>query len=515
MKKQYSDFLEHEEIETLSTVKPKKALRKGKKNFLSFVNNFVYKLLRLRIFSIFNDLLKNELIRNKVFVTIFVLLIYRLLHSIPLPGINMTVYQDVVGSRSPTEATYLFAVFTGGQLESPSIVGLGIVAYINASILMQLLPFAIQKLKDLQKEGERGKKIINQITRLLTIPISFVLSVGYLLLISQQNFGSRSLIDIPVGQSLPNVTKIIFMSLILVAGTMLLMWLSEIITEKGIGNGSSIIIAVGIISAVPAYIFQDIQSLIPSLGNLAENGLQVLINSKLFWLLVVIVTLILFLIFVVFLNESQRNIKIQNVNRLRTSSNASYLPIKVTLTGVLPIIFAFAFLSVPQVLVPLFERIVNNNSPLYNFLQNIKQSFFFAQTDSIVNHLDTIYVLVFVILVVSFGIFYSFIILNPKDTAENLQKSETFIPGIRPGKATQDYLSSVILKVSIIGSIFLAIVSVFPLILRNIILINTGSSVAILSGIGGTSILIVVSVIGEIARQYKSLKATKNYDVYV
>lgn len=472
---------------------------------------------------------KNKEILSKIFTTLFIVLIYRGLSSIPLPGVNMEVYQNTFGQSTASEASYIFTIFTGGRLDTPSIVGLGLAAYINASIIMQLLPYALPRLKELQKQGERGRQVINQITRFLALPLSLFYSVAYLLLISQRDFNSTDgvtasanpayLIDHAVGSSSPTTTKIIFMALILTAGTLFLMWLSELITEKGLGNGSSIIITIGIIATLPTYLAKDFERINfgETIRSFLEGNLGALNNSFLLSVIAVIVGLIILVVGIIFINESTRNIDVQYARRVRGTEigQGSSLPIKFTMTGVLPVIFTYALLSVPQLLAPLLNNFASSDSPITKFVASLQTSFFAAPTDGIVDSKDGVYAVVYFVLVMVFGIFYAFIVMNPQETSENLQKSGAFIPGIRPGKSTEKFIAGVLSRISFLGSVMLAFIALTPILASDIIQISTGTNLAILSGIGGTSILITVGVILDTMRQYKSLVATRSYEKYV
>lgn len=503
--------------------------KKPKKKFkLPFLNRFKF-LYKNKIVSFFQSLFSSKDLSTKIFVTLLIVLIYRALAAVPLPGVDMQVYGQTFGQASASETSYLFTLFTGGRLDSPSIVGLGLAAYINASIIMQLLPYAIPKLKEIQKQGERGKQIINQLTRFLTLPLSFFYSIAYLMLLSQRDFNSVDgvtpsgnplyLIPHAVGANFPSIEKIIFMAVALTAGTIFLMWLSEFITEKGIGNGSSVIITVGIIASLPSLISADLSSINfqDIITNLLQGSTIILTNPRTLSLIGVFVGLILLVVAIIFVNESLRKIPVQYARRVRgtETGKGSFLPIKFTMTGVLPVIFTYAFLSVPQLLVPLFKSRIDETSGLFDFLNSIENSFLFATQDQIVDSRDTIYAIVYFILVLVFGVFYAFIVMNPKETAENLQKSGAFIPGIRPGKSTEKYITGVLLRIGFVGAVLLALIALSPIIASDVVLSATGSNLVILSQIGGTSLLILVSVYLDIFRQYKSLVATRSYERYI
>lgn len=475
------------------------------------------------IFSFITDIFSNKKLLTKILVTVFVIIIYRLLASVPLPGVDMRVFEQSLGSQSASELSYFFLIFTGTNLETPSIVGLGLAAYINASIIMQLLTPVIPKLQELSKDGARGQQIINQISRYLTLPFSLLYSSMYLLIVSRTDFSQSGageyLIPHAAGSEWPSLMRIAFMALTLTAGTMFLMWLAEVITENGIGNGTSIIISIGIIASLPSLLAQDFSQV--DIGNIIAEILRgnfsLLAGSQFLSLVAIIVGMLLLLLLIIFMNESVRNIKIMHTRRtaLADPSQDSSLPIKLTVAGVLPIIFASAFMSVPQLIVSFGQNIWQSQSGrLADFLNSLSNSFFLAANDSVVDSNDTLYAIVFFGLIVFFGVFYAFITLKPNEIAENLPKQSAYVPGVRPGKETEEYISTVLARVALAGGVFLAILAMIPLIARNFLITTTGANFVVLSGIGSTSLLIVVSVILEIRRQYISFTVTKSYERY-
>lgn len=480
-------------------------------------------------------LFTNKEILTRIGVTFFIVFIYRALATIPLPGVEMNVYNNYFGASTASEINYLFTIFTGGRVDTPSLVGLGIAAYINASIVMQILPYAIPRLKELQKEGERGRQVINQITRYISLPLAFFYSTIYLYIIAQRDLANAAadpaiaadpnhtpvyLIAHAAGSNLPSLEKILFMALILSAGTILLMWLSEIITERGLGNGSSVIITIGILSTLPVYIGQDFSriNLSETVNQLLQGNFSVLSNPLTSALLVVIIGAVVVIGGIIFINESHRRIEIQYARRVRGAEigRGSFLPLKFTLTGVIPVIFTYAVLSIPQILIPLVQNSMSADSSLYQFVESLKTSFLYAPTDNIVDGKDFVYAVVYFLLTITFALVYSFIVFNPSEVAvENLQKNGAFIPGVRPGKATEDYLSRVLLRIGIVGGIFLGFIALIPMIARDYVLSTSGTTLTILSGIGGTSVLIIVGVFLDTYRQYKSLQATRSYEKYI
>ncbi|GAB4285081.1 MAG: preprotein translocase subunit SecY [Candidatus Dojkabacteria bacterium] len=476
-----------------------------------------------RVRNSLKEVLTNRQLVTKILVTLLVVLVYRALASIPLPGIDMAVFEKDFSGRSASEASYFFLIFTGNTLETPSIVGLGIAAYINASIIMQLLTPVIPRLTELQKDGARGQQVINQYTRYLTLPLSFMYSVIYILILSQTDLSANGSGDYLVpsgpGSEWPTVTKVLFMALILTAGSLFLMWLAEIITESGIGNGSSIIISIGILASLPSLITQDFSQLnfLRIFESVLDGDLGVLTEPIFVSLLAVMLGFLAMIVVIVFANESMRKIKIQYARRAVATPGAedSHLPIKLTLSGVLPIIFASAVLSIPQLILPLLNRLIDDPfSEAGQFVISLRNSFLFAVSDNVVNGKDIVYAVVYFILIIIFGVFYAFISLKPKDTAENLQKNSAFIPGVRPGKSTEKFISKVLLRIGFAGAVFLAFLALLPLAARNYIEWQTGVNLFLLSGIGGTSILIVVSVVLDTYRQFTALRVTRSYSQY-
>lgn len=435
----------------------------------------------------------------------------------------MTVYQQQFADKSTSQISYFLTVFTGGNLETPSIVGLGIGVFITASIVIQLFTTIIPKLDELSKEGNRGKQVIDQYTRYLTVPLSFVYSIGYLFLMTQNSNGDLSN---PLSNLIPRQadgtfapTKIIFMALVLTAGSMLMMWLAELITENGIGNGSSILIMAGILSSLPAFVTNDLSAL-----NIGESFRQVLAGNTAFLsdpgmiaIYLLVIGTILLVLGVVFMNESTRKIIIQYARRERAGgATESVLPLKLNQSGVLPIIFASALLSFPQVVVPILERIVDPSSAVGQFVLSLRTSFLFT-SDPITgaSKITPTYLIVYFVLIILLSLMYATIALKPDDVAENLQKSGAFIPGIRPGKTTENYITVVLLRLTFAGSLFLGVIALIPLIAGSLLQNLSGYHFTLFSAIGGTSILIVVGVVLDTVRQLRSLQATQSYDRYI
>ncbi|MEI6887233.1 MAG: preprotein translocase subunit SecY [bacterium] len=437
-----------------------------------------------RIISKFKEVFSSKEIRKRVFFTLFVIVAFRILASIPIPGINPQAFIEQFGG-SPF--TNIFRAVTGGSLDNPSIVAVALGPYISASIVIQLLQSVIKKLDDLSKEGQRGKMILNQYTRLLTVPITILQSLAiYATLKSKPDL---------LGDS--STLQIVTMLVAITAGTMLLMWLAELIAEHGIGNGPSIIISIGILSALPGLISSDIKKF-------TDNG-QINI------LLIILLAFIVVIALIVFVNEAVRKVPIQYASRVRGnktySTPASFFPIKVTTAGVMPIIFASSLLLFPQIISQLITSTMNPGRFLYNVADWLTKYFYNKVNPEIIWK----YELFYVVLIVAFTYFYTFVAFKPSDVAENLKKSGGFIPGIRPGGATAKYITGILIRVTLVGSLFLGFIAVLPNIPT---ILGTGITLALFTGIGGTSILIVVTVILDTLRQINSLVVTRSYEKY-
>ncbi len=436
--------------------------------------------------ALFSQMYKNKDLRNRLLIVIGILAIYSLLSHIPVPVPDTAKLQSFLLRLFQSNPLLGFAnLFTGGALSSFSILLMGLGPYINASIIIQLLSQVVPQLEALKKEGETGQKKLNYYTRLLTLPLAIVQSVAMITLartLSTQISG----VDL-IGS--PNVYQWILMISAITGGSMLLMWLGEIITERGIGNGISILILAGIVSNLPTQIAQQV--------SLAQAD-----TAKVFTLIFFGVIAIGVVLFIVMLNEGQRNIPISYARRVAGDSRYggvdSHLPIRLITAGVIPIIFALAFLSLPGFIGQLFT---NASSAWLSKSATWLQATFQPQ--------KPIYTLTYFILVVAFTYFYTSIVFKPDEIAENLQKQGGFIPGIRPGKETSRYLKKIITRLTLFGAIALGLLAVFPFIIETIF----KSSNSILS-IGGTGLLIIVSVILETLKQIESRALMATYEKY-
>jgi len=406
-------------------------------------------------------------LRKKILYTIALLLVFRFLTHVPLPFI------DIQGLKSFFENNQVLGMidlFSGGSISRFSIAMLGVGPYITASIVIQLLTVVVPSLENLQKEGEYGRQKINQYTRYLSVPFGLIESFGLVKLLQSQGV---------VG--VLTTEQLIFTLVLATAGSVFLMWIGELISENGIGNGLSIIIALGIIAGLPSQIVATAQIL----------DARYLIAAE------IIIAAILVVIFIVIITEAERRIPVSYARRAslgRTLSPVeSYLPIKPNAAGVIPIIFATSMLIMPNFLA---QYLKTANSVTLQNIGYVAGSFLSN---------NTYYTILFFVLVFLFTFFYTSVIFQPNQMAENLQKQGGFVPGIRPGIQTAQYLSSVIYKVTFSGAIGISIVAVFPFILQSLTNIKT-------LAIGGTGILIIVSVVLELVRQIDAQLAMRSYD---
>lgn len=434
--------------------------------------------------DIFKQIWRSRDLRQKVLVVVGLLIIFRLLSHIPVPVPNNTALATFLRTLFNSNRLLGFAdLFSGGALTNFSIIMMGVGPYINASIIMQLLQQALPKLEALSKEGEQGRQKINQYTRILTLPLALVQSVAMIFLV-QQTSKRVAQTDL-IGH--PSIGQWILMVLTITAGTMLLMWIGEIITDKGVGNGISLIICAGIVARLPVSAGQFF--------SLAQND-----TGKVLQLIVFGALSLAVVYFVVILNEGQRNIPVSYARRVRGSrvygGVDTHLPLRVVTAGVIPIIFALAFLTVPGFIGQIFA---NARSAWLSSFAHWLSSFF--NTNSIS------YAAMYFLLVVVFTYFYTAIVFNPDEISENLQKQGGFIPGIRPGKQTAVYLRRMLNRITLAGALGLGIIAVLPFIAQHF-----SNSTALT--FGGTGLLIVVAVAIETMKQVEAQAVTESYENY-
>ncbi len=427
---------------------------------------------------------KSPELRKKALVVIFLLAIFRLLAHVPVPvPDNAALARFLKTLFNSNQLLGVANLFSGGALTNFSIILMGVGPYINASIIMQLLQQVVPSLEALGKEGEAGREKINQYTRWLTLPLALAQSVAMIFLIKQTSLRVANT-DL-IGN--PTIAQWALMIATITAGSMLLMWIGELITKKGIGNGISLIIFAGIVSQLPSS-FSQIQTLVSGDA------------TKIYTLIPFVAASLAVVYFVVMLNEGQRNIPVSYARRTRGTQAYggvdTHLPLRVITAGVIPIIFALALLSIPGFISQLFSNA--SSAWLANFAKSLGT--IFAQT-------SPWYAVTYFVLVVAFTYLYTSIVFKPDEIAENLQKQGGFIPGIRPGKQTSEYLSKVLTRITLAGALGLGILAILPFIAQRL------SGTATLT-VGGTGLLIVVSVAIETMRQVESQAITTAYEEY-
>ena len=418
-------------------------------------------------------------IQKRLKFLIFALLIFVLGAHIPTPGISATLIAQFFGESGAGGGGLfgLLNLFTGGAMSKFSILALGVMPYINASILMQILVAVEPKLKELQQEGEEGRKRISKITRYLAIVFAFMQGFGLIFAIHGGSFVSP---DYPFPMS---VMAPLTALLVVVAGTCFLMWLGDEITEKGIGNGISLIIFIGIVARVPQMLAQELQ----------QARFE---SSRLVAILLFGVFLVLIVTGIVFIQLAVRKIPIQyarrQVGRKIYGGQSTYLPIKVALAGVIPIIFAVSVLIIPQTVLKFFPQAYGAQVLWAGF----ENGFWYPLTN---------WMLTFV-----FTFIYTAITFNTKDITDNLRKHGGFIPGIRPGKPTFDFLDKVLHRVTFFGAVFLATVAILPIIVNQVVFEISQVNVTVFY-IGGTSLLIVVGVALDTVQQLQAHMVMRHY----
>ncbi|MDF2379261.1 MAG: preprotein translocase subunit SecY [Candidatus Gracilibacteria bacterium] len=420
----------------------------------------------------------NKDLRYKILFTLFGILVYRFAASVSVPGVDTEAVKVVFEQN---QILGVFSAFTGGSSENFSIMLMGISPYINASIILQLMTVVIPKLEALSKEGEAGRRTINRWTRYLTLPLALLQSYGMILLLnnSAAQAGTTLIADVY------NPMVVVPLMLSITVGTVFLMWLGEIITERGISNGISLIIFAGIVANVPSIVGQTL-------------GLAIYDETKyLPFILITIVTLLLTM-FVVLIAEGYRNIPITYSGQANRGINKGGLPIKVNQAGMIPIIFAVSVITFPSLVAQFFRGHPAADWILNNFGGN---------------QLSGVYIASLFIFVIAFTYFYVSITFNPEEVAENIQKRGGYIPGVRPGKETTQYLANVSDRLNLWGGVFIGGLASGPILLQRVFQdMNFGTVQLLMSGSG---IIIIVGVVTELVRQVNTQLMQEDYDKYM
>jgi preprotein translocase subunit SecY len=417
----------------------------------------------------FLQIFKVKELRNKILIVLGLLVCYRVLAAIPIPGVDANALQNYFNSN---QLLGFLNFFSGGGLANLSVVMLGVGPYITSTIVMQLMTIIFPKMKEMYyEEGARGQAKFNQYSRLLTVPFAFIQAYGFLSLLISQGVIAR-----------PDTFDLIRNVIVITCGSMIALWLGELITEEKVGNGISLIILAGIISRIPS-----------SVGLAFASYTAQLLTAYIGFIIVGL----LLIAGIVYLNEGERKIPVAYARRVRGTKmyggSQSYLPLKVNQAGMIPLIFAISVLLFPQFL----AQIVVLFSPAWG----LKISNF--ATGFVANQLY--YGIFYFLLVFIFTYFYTAITFNPEEVAKNLQRSGGFVPGIRPGESTEKYFKSIVNRITLFGAAFLGIIAILPIIVQAI----TGISVVTISG---TAILIVVAVALETMRQIDSQLTVREYE---
>ncbi len=425
-----------------------------------------------QITSLLQRMFSNREIRKKILFTAAIFMVFRFLAHVPVPAVNLVQLRSIFASN---QLLSVLNIFSGGTLSSFSVMAVGINPYITASIVVQVAGMIFPALKEMQKDGEAGREKLNQYTRILAVPVAVVQSISVLVLLRSQN----------LLQSQDPFT-IITMIFTLVAGSMVLMWLGELVSLYGIGNGISMVLFAGIVGQFPTAIAQL----------LSVTGSQDMIKIGIFAALFLgVITLM------VFMNEAVRKVSIQYAKRNRGDKvyggQTTHFPIKINVAGVLPIIFAVSFMLVP----PFIGRFLTtlNKPQLTQIGQNL--TLWFSPT-------APVYMVIYFLLVFTFTFFSALVFFNAEDISEELKKSGAFIPGIRPGTPTKQFLEFVVTRITFVGAVFLGFIAILPSIAQSVTNVQS-------LAIGGTSMLIVVSVVLETAKQVEGLLVGENYDKFI
>ena len=428
------------------------------------------------------DALKIKDIRKKLIYTFMMLVVVRLGSQLPVPGVNREAFTNWFASQQGNGAFNFFSAFTGGSFERMSIFALNITPYITSSIIMQLLTIAIPALEEMQRDGNDGRKKIQNITRFMTVGLALFESIAMAIGFARQ------------GQ-MANVNALNILSVIvaLTAGSAFLMWVGEQITEKGVGNGISIVLLINIISRVPQDIATLFAQFVTNENTTPAKGIMAAV--------IIIAIIVLTVVLVIVLNDAVRKIPVQYAKKMQgrrlVGAQGSSIPLKVNTAGVIPVIFASSLMSIPQIIMSFVGKTPTGVAG--TIVGMLNQNNWFNLTSPV----SSIGMILYIVLIVFFAYFYTSITFNPIEVADNMKKQGGFIPGIRPGKPTTEYLNKVLGYIIFIGAVGLTIVVLIPIFFNGIF----NASVSF----GGTSIIIIVSVILETIKQIESPMVVRNY----
>ncbi|MFQ5798987.1 MAG: preprotein translocase subunit SecY [Bacteroidota bacterium] len=428
----------------------------------------------------FRNVFKIQELRQRILFTAALLIVVRIGAHVTLPGVDASVVAQAARSQAANTLFGLYDLFVGGAFYNAAVFALGIMPYISASIVIQLLSAVVPYFQKLAKEGEEGRKKITQLTRYGTVLISALQGWGVSVQLTRLTANGVPIVPLEVQGIGFTISTVIFLT----TGTIFMMWLGEQITERGIGNGISLIIFIGIIARFPSAILDEYQ--------LVSSGVRGLITE-----IVIIAMMVLIVAGVVLVTQGTRRIPVQYAKRVIGrkvyGGVTQYIPMRVNTAGVMPIIFAQAIMFVPQTVLTFF--------PESEFLEGVSQYFIYTSVP---------YSIVYALMIVFFTYFYTAIAFNPKDVAETMQKQGGFIPGIRPGRHTSDFIDNILTKITLPGSIFLATVAILPTFM-----VRMGVTSSFASFFGGTSLLIIVGVALDTLQQVESHLLMRHYDGFM
>ena len=431
------------------------------------------------MFTTLKNAFKIKEIRKKLFFTFLMLVVIRLGSQLPVPGVDRTYFSNWF-SQQTGDAFNFFDAFTGGSFLNMSVLALNITPYITSSIIMQLMTIAIPKLEEMQRDGAEGRKKIASITRYVTVALALIESSAMAI-----GFGRQGLLQTY------NVINVITVIVALTAGSAFLMWIGERITEHGVGNGISIVLTINILSRMPQDITQLFEQFV--IGKSIARGAVAAV--------IIIAVIVLMVVLVIILNDGVRKIPVQYAKKVQgrkmVGGQTTSIPLKVNTSGVIPVIFASSLMQLPVIVCSFFN--ISGTGVWGEILKGLNSNYWCNPSQPVYS----IGLIVYIVLVILFAYFYTSITFNPLEIAENMKKQGGFVPGIRPGKPTSDYLSRLLTYIIFIGAVGLTIVCVVPYFFNGVF----GASVSF----GGTSLIIIVSVVLETIKQIESQMLVRNY----
>ena len=428
------------------------------------------------MFALLKNAFQVKDIRKRIFFTLGMLIVFRIGTHITVPGVNAGAIQNLAS----TGLFSLLNTFGGGALSQYSIFAMGVSPYITSSIVIQLLQMdIIPKFTEWSKQGEVGRRKLNQATKYLAVVLAFVQSIGI-------SIGFNQLSNLGLVRN-PGLETYLMIALIMTAGSMLVIFIGDAITMNGIGNGTSLIIFSGIVARIPADLVTFYEDRFVNSSELTTN---------IIFTVALLVAMLLVVIFVVYIQQAERRIPVQYSKRATGSNQAAHLPLKINSAGVIPVIFASSFMMTPQTILGFFAA-------------NHSEATWYQVVNTLVNFREPIGAAIYTILIVVFTYFYALIQINPEKMAENLQKSGAYIPSVRPGRGTEEYITSLLMRLSTVGAVFLGLIALLPIVASA--LWNLPDSLAL----GGTSLLIVIGTALDTARQIEGRMVKRNYQGFI